>query len=70
MLRSYGAHINGPHALTSSVECYPADPAASTAAAIMLDDLAWWATALRQARQDHPLPPAALRKMAAAGSAH
>jgi NAD(P)H-dependent FMN reductase len=48
---------------------HPKDPTASTAAAIMLDDLAWWASVLRRARQDHPLPPAALRKMAAAGSA-
>ena len=44
----------------------PNDPAAAVAAGIMLDDLAWWAAVLRQARQDHPLPPAALRKMAAA----
>ena len=46
----------------------PHDPAAAVAAGIMLDDLAWWAAVLQQARQDHPLPPAALRKMAAAGS--
>jgi NAD(P)H-dependent FMN reductase len=45
----------------------PSDPAASIAAEIMLDDLAWWAAALHRARQDNPLPPAALRKMAAAG---
>jgi len=44
----------------------PKNPVASAAAGIMLDDLAWWAAVLRQARQDHPLPPAALRKMAAA----
>ena len=44
----------------------PNDPAAAVAAGIMLDDLAWWAGVLRQARQDRPLPPAALRKMAAA----
>ena len=43
----------------------PADPAAATAAGIMLDDLAWWAAALHHARQEHQLPPAALRKMAA-----
>ena len=48
----------------------PKDAAASTSAAIMLDDLAWWATALHRARQDNPLPPAALRKMAAAGHSH
>ena len=47
----------------------PKDPAASLAAQIMLDDLAWWAAALHRARQDNPLPPAALRKMAA-GTAH
>jgi NAD(P)H-dependent FMN reductase len=45
----------------------PADPAATTAAGIILDDLAWWAAALHQARHDHQLPPAALRKMAAHG---
>ena len=44
----------------------PKNPAAIMAAGIMLDDLAWWATALHRARQDNPLPPAALRKMAAA----
>jgi NAD(P)H-dependent FMN reductase len=47
----------------------PKDPAAAVAAGIMLDDLAWWAGVLRQARQDNPLPPAALRKMAATGHA-
>jgi len=36
----------------------------------MLDDLAWWAAALHQARPDNPLPPAALLKMAAAGPSH
>ena len=46
----------------------PRDPAAGVAAGIMLDDLAWWAAVLRQARQDQPLPPAALRKMAASAS--
>jgi hypothetical protein len=35
----------------------------------MLNDLAWWAAALQRARQDSPLPPAALRKTAAAGHA-
>jgi NAD(P)H-dependent FMN reductase len=44
----------------------PRDPATAAAAGIMLDDLAWWAGVLHQARQDHPLPPAALRKLAAA----
>jgi hypothetical protein len=34
----------------------------------MLDDLAWWAAVLRRAREDNPLPPAALRQMAEAGS--
>ena len=47
----------------------PHNPAAATAAGIMLDDLAWWAAVLRQARRDNPLPPAALRKMATAGNA-
>ena len=43
----------------------PLDPAAGIAAEIMLDDLAWWAAALQRARQDGPLPPAAMRRMAA-----
>jgi hypothetical protein len=41
----------------------------SVAAGILLDDLAWWAAILQRARGDNPLPPAALRKMAAAGTA-
>jgi NAD(P)H-dependent FMN reductase len=45
----------------------PEDPASATAAGIMLDDLAWWAAALRATRHDNPLPPAAVRKLAAAG---
>jgi NAD(P)H-dependent FMN reductase len=45
----------------------PKDPAAALAAGIMLDDVAWWAAVLQQARHDSPLPPAAMRKMAAAG---
>ena len=48
----------------------PKDPEAITAAGIMLDDLAWWSAALHRARQDKTLPPAALRKMAAAGFSH
>jgi NAD(P)H-dependent FMN reductase len=47
----------------------PRDPEAAVAAGILLDDLAWWAAVLRRARADKPLPPAALRKMAAAGNA-
>ena len=46
----------------------PRDRRAATAAGIMLDDLAWWAAVLRRAREDNPLPPAALRQMAGAGS--
>jgi len=46
----------------------PKDPGAAAAADIMLDDLAWWAAVLQRARGDNPLPPAALRKMAAAGT--
>jgi NAD(P)H-dependent FMN reductase len=48
----------------------PKDPTANTAAGIMLDDLAWWSAVLHRARQDGALPPAALRKMAAAGPSH
>jgi NAD(P)H-dependent FMN reductase len=46
----------------------PTDPAAGVAASIMLDDLAWWAAALQRARQDGSLPPAAMRRMAAAAA--
>jgi NAD(P)H-dependent FMN reductase len=48
----------------------PTNPAAATAAGIMLDDLAWWASALQRARQDGTLPPAAMRALAAAGRSH
>jgi NAD(P)H-dependent FMN reductase len=48
----------------------PKDPAAAAAAGIMLDDLAWWAALLQRARQDNPLPPAALRKVAAGHNTH
>jgi NAD(P)H-dependent FMN reductase len=43
----------------------PSDPRTSAAAKILLDDLAWWAKALRQARLGGALPPAAFRLMAA-----
>jgi NAD(P)H-dependent FMN reductase len=44
----------------------PADQRATAAAAIMLDDLAWWGTTLRQARSAGTLPPAIMRLMGAA----
>jgi NAD(P)H-dependent FMN reductase len=43
----------------------PNDPRTSAAAKILLDDLAWWARALQQARAAGTLPPAAFRLMAA-----
>lgn len=43
----------------------PADHRTSAAAKILLDDLAWWGTALRQARAQGVLPPAIMRLMAA-----
>jgi len=43
----------------------PHDPRTSAAAKILLDDLAWWAKALQQARAAGALPPAAFRLMAA-----
>jgi NAD(P)H-dependent FMN reductase len=43
----------------------PIDPSARAAAKILLDDLAWWATALQRARSAGTLPPAAFRLMAA-----
>jgi len=42
----------------------PVDDRASAAAKIMLDDLAWWATALQRARREAPLPPAIMRRRA------
>lgn len=46
----------------------PVDDWARAAAKIMLDDLAWWAAALRQARLDGPLPPAIMRRPASGGA--
>jgi len=40
------------------------DPRTSGAAKILLDDMAWWAKAPRQARAAGTLPPAAFRLMA------
>jgi NAD(P)H-dependent FMN reductase len=42
----------------------PTDHRANAAAKILLDDLAWWGTTLRQARSAGTLPPAAMRLMA------
>jgi NAD(P)H-dependent FMN reductase len=42
----------------------PRDPSTSAAAKILLDDLAWWGTALQQARSQGTLPPAIVRLMA------
>lgn len=47
----------------------PVDPRTSTAAKILLEDLAWWATTLRQARRAGVLPPAAMRMIAAQAGA-
>jgi hypothetical protein len=46
----------------------PVDDRARAAAKIMLDDLAWWAEALRRARMDGPLPPAIMRRTATGGA--
>jgi len=46
----------------------PVNPRAAAAAAILLDDLQWWATALKTARAERVLPPAAFRSMAAHAS--
>jgi len=43
----------------------PVDPAANAALAIVLDDLAWWAMALADARAQGELPPSAVRQAAA-----
>ena len=47
----------------------PANPGTGTAAKILPDDLAWWAKALRQAREEGALPPAAMRRTAAQAGA-
>ena len=46
----------------------PVDDRTRAAAAIMLDDLAWWGTALQRARQEGTLPPAIMRQMAGQGA--
>jgi NAD(P)H-dependent FMN reductase len=48
----------------------PNNPAAQAAASIMLDDLEWWGSSLRQARRENQLQPAAFRTMAAPGKGH
>lgn len=47
----------------------PTDPLADAKLSILLDDLAWWSTALGQARASGELPPAVLRMRAAMVSA-
>ena len=42
----------------------PADPDRDGALDILLDDLAWWGSALRQARAEGELPPASARRTA------
>jgi NAD(P)H-dependent FMN reductase len=43
----------------------PVDPTATVKLKIMLDDLAWWSSALEKARADGELPPAMFRTQAA-----
>ena len=47
----------------------PRNPLTETALSITLDDLAWWANALKAARQQGQLPPAVFRARAAAAAA-
>lgn len=47
----------------------PADHRTAAAATIVLEDLAWWGTTLRQARSAGTLPPAIVRLMAASEGA-
>lgn len=47
----------------------PADHRTTAAAKILLDDLAWWGTTVRQARSAGMLPPAATRLRAASEGA-
>jgi NAD(P)H-dependent FMN reductase len=46
----------------------PVNPAATTAAQILLDDLAWWGEALRTARTQGALPPGSFRARAASAA--
>jgi NAD(P)H-dependent FMN reductase len=46
----------------------PVDQETETAMKIMLDDLAWWSTAMERARAAGELPPAAVRRRAAVAS--
>ena len=45
----------------------PRDHRTAAAAKILLDDLAWWGTALQQARSGGVLPPAIMRLAASEG---
>ena len=47
----------------------PKNPIANAAAGIMLDDLAWWTTALEKARAEGELPPGSFRLQAALAAA-
>jgi NAD(P)H-dependent FMN reductase len=47
----------------------PADPITDVSMGILLDDLAWWASALGQARAGGELPPGVLRLRAALAAA-
>jgi NAD(P)H-dependent FMN reductase len=48
----------------------PANPVTDISLRVALDDLAWWAAALKQARAGGELPPAAFRIQAAAAAAN
>ena len=53
-----------PHHSAFGPDGQPGDPRTSATAKILLDDLAWRARALQQARAAGTLPPAALRLVA------
>jgi NAD(P)H-dependent FMN reductase len=48
----------------------PVNPLTDISLRVALDDLAWWSAALKRARTDGELPPAAFRIQAAAAIAH
>jgi NAD(P)H-dependent FMN reductase len=55
-----------PHVTDAfDTDAQPKDPRTQMAATILLDDLAWWATLLSEARSSGELPPAFIRQMAA-----
>ena len=58
-----------PHVRDAFADGQPKNPLTNAAAAIMLDDLAWWSAALEKARADGELQPGSFRMQAALAAA-